>query len=251
MSNRRNLRLSVGELKCDVTGFDDPLAVLARVIELFAKTAPGGVWAAQRGGPSEPALRAEFEALVRREADAIGAEFSLKEGYLTFARKTPPADAAEGASTRVFKAPPGFAAEVERMRAQLRNEGERRPAAPDAQTRAKEIRVRNARPCESGAPIPYAAFLRGANTRSLSNLLEAAAAWLAVSEGKTAFSSRDAFTALTAMESAAGMDGKYGWTARKSAFLDLIEEKSFRLVEEGKYALSRETLCAYERRLRA
>lgn len=254
MSQNRTLRLSVGEFKCDVTGFDDPLAILARVIGLFAQTDADEIWTARHGGPSAPALRAGFDELVRREAETVGADFSLRDGRLTFTPRSQPAPAApERTSTQVFKAPPGFDRELERMRARLREESERRPAAKagPAPLFAREIGPGERHPCESGGAIPHAAFLRGADMDSLANLLEAAAAWLAVSEGKTIFSSRDAFAALTDMEGAAGVDGKFGWSARKSAFLDLVESKSFQPVGDGKYMLSRETLCAYERRLRA
>lgn len=264
MDKQRSLSLSVGDLKCDVVGFEDPIAILDRVVELFADSEPGGVWAQRSGAPGGKALRAGFEDIARTIAEANGADLSVEEGRLRFVSKPQPAPAAQeprACISQVFKAPPGFADEVEKMRAMLQQEepaatraGEKPPMPPGAITPPKPINPATPRtaPSRKGPPpIPCATFLRGADTSSLTNLLEAAAAWLAVSEGKTIFSSHDALTALTAMEGAAGLTGKYDWSARKSAFLDLVETQSFQVIDEGKFTLSLDTLFAYEQRLRA
>lgn len=282
MTGRRTVNFSVGGLKCEIVGYDDPLSILDRVVQLFAETTPGGEWIEKNGGMSGAELRLRFDTMMDADPKEDVGDPLMRPGRFAFNRRpakprarkplvismapeaeNPPPVAFEPepepeiapqilSPTHTYKAPPGFDAEVERMRIVLTAEHDRPFAAlpPKANGHTPVLpkpTANGARRAAADAEIP-SDFLRSVDPNSAAGMMEAAIAWLAMSEGRTTFSAGDAQLALHAIEIAAGVEGKFDMTTRMNAFDELVEDSSFRPVDENTFALSDSTLFAYEQR---
>ncbi|WP_340109146.1 hypothetical protein [Pikeienuella sp. HZG-20] len=132
MTQTRKLDLSLGAFRCEIVGYDDPHAILGRVVELFSETASAEAWMAASGGPRGADLRARFAEKLREEAARLDAEVAAGPDEVRVARR----DAEPGlddagrprlAATEVIKMPPGMGPELERMRARFAREEAERP----------------------------------------------------------------------------------------------------------------------------
>lgn len=117
MTQEKKLSLTFGGFACEIVGYDDPLDLLGRIIEVFAKTDQGRTWLEAADGPAGDAARQRFAARLAGEADLDDAAISADEERLRFVR----CETAKVDPRRSFavKAPPGFAKEFEAMRARL------------------------------------------------------------------------------------------------------------------------------------
>lgn len=120
------------------------------------------------------------------------------------------------------------------------------PRIDETPARAAEPRLALVRPARAPLSGP-AAFAAEAGATGLAEHVEAAAAWLALSEKRARFSRRDVMQALAGIEAAAG----YSLEARMKAFRTLLKSGVLVREEDGLYALSRSTRFGSEGRLRA
>ncbi len=116
----------------------------------------------------------------------------------------------------------------------------------DQTARAGEPRLSLVRPVRAPLSGP-AAFAAEAGASGLTEHVEAAAAWLALSENRPRFSRRDVMQALAGIEAAAG----YSLEARMKAFRTLLKTGVLVREEDGLYALSHAARFGHEGRLRA
>ncbi|MFN3262040.1 MAG: hypothetical protein ACE37J_15920 [Pikeienuella sp.] len=116
----------------------------------------------------------------------------------------------------------------------------------DPAARAPEPRLALVRPVRTALSGP-AAFAAEAGANGLTEHVEAAAAWLALSEERPRFSRRDVMQALSGIEAAAG----YSLEARMKAFRTLLKNGVLVREEDGLYSLSRAARFGHEGRLRA
>lgn len=284
MTGQRTINFSLGGLKCEIVGYEDPMLILDRVVQLFAETTPGGDWIEKNVGLTGAELRLRFDTMALAETAETQEERQdplMRPGRFAFNRRpvkprarkplvisvapepegSPPVAVEPGpeiaprvlSPTHTYKAPPGFDTEVERMRIVLTAEHDRPfaelppKANGHAPVQPKPAANGARRAAAEGGEIPPD-FLRGVDPNSAAGMMEAAIAWLAMSEGVTTFSAGDAQLALHAIEIAAGVEGKFDMTTRMNAFDELVEDMTFRPVDENTFTLSDSTLFAYEQR---
>lgn len=137
MTSDKKLSLRFADFDCEIIGYDDPLHVLRRLVELYAEIAGEGHAPALTGGPSAAELRARFEAKVAENAAELGVTARVDHGHIAISRSEE-AESPEGVSPAVLAGmTPGLRAEFEEMRARFKSAEDAGPGETSGKSPAK------------------------------------------------------------------------------------------------------------------